>query len=365
MIDLNNIFIYPIIFLLALFISIVVMPLAMHLLIKFDILDHPNHRKIHAKPLPRMAGIVIYISFAIPLLIFFSCTEASSLDSEAWRGIIYGAGIALLIGAADDIWGVPAVIKLISLFLLTLFIWHFGIITNLPLGKCCGLDYEWFNTSINLFITMIWLVGVCSAINALDHMDGLAGGVSIVAAIAYCLVSIQTGQTHWALISLALMGSLWGFLIYNKNPAKVFMGDSGSFFLGFSLASIGILGGWSTEPIKAAIIPIAVLSVPIFDLCYVIIARRLNGTTNSIRESIAYCGKDHIGHRINDLGFSQPLTVILICLISLTISISALTIRLVNFLESLLLFIQIIMVYIILLIFIKVIKRVQKKHKKR
>jgi len=345
-----DIFYFPIVFISALLLALILLPITIAMLTKFNVMDYPNHRKIHVQPVPRMAGIAIYIAFALPLVFLFSQDGLP----ESWQGILYGSGIALLIGCADDIWNVPAIIKLISLFLLTLFIWHFGIITNLPVCKLLGFNSPTLNIAVNLVITMLWLVGICSAINALDHMDGLAGGVSIIAALAYFAVSMQSGQAHWALISLALMGSLLGFLCYNKYPAKVFMGDSGSFFLGFSLASIGIMGGWSENSVKAAIIPIAVLSVPIFDLCYVIIARRLNGTTNTLLESISYCGKDHIGHRLNKLGFSQVLAVSLIYLMAFSIAISALTIRQVNYLESALLLIQIIMIYVTVAVFMEV-----------
>lgn len=359
-----NFFYYPVIMVSSLLLSLILMPITISLLLKYEIMDHPNHRKIHSQPIPRMAGVAIYIAFALPLLFFFS--QGGLPASEPWKGVLFGSGIALLIGCADDIWNVPAVIKLIALFLLTLLIWHFGIITNLPIAKLVGIHSEKINIACNLVITMLWLAGLSSAINALDHMDGLAGGVSIVAAIAYFSVSIQTGQIPWAMISLALIGSLMGFLCYNKHPAKVFMGDSGSFFLGFSLAAIGIMGGWSTNPLKAAIIPVAILSVPIFDLGYVIISRRFNGTTNTIMESIAYCGKDHIGHRLHDLGFSQTLAVALVCLVAFAVSISALTIRQANYLESALLLIQIIMIYIIIGIFMEIVsskKRLLQSHK--
>jgi UDP-GlcNAc:undecaprenyl-phosphate GlcNAc-1-phosphate transferase len=182
-------------------------------------------------------------------------------------------------------------------------------------------------------------------------MDGLAAGVSVIAALAYFAVSLQTGQFEWAVISLALIGSLLGFLFYNKHPAKIFMGDSGSFFLGFSLASIGIMGGWSSNPLKAMIVPIAVLSVPIFDLCFVIVSRRLNGTTKTILESINYCGKDHIGHRLNAMGFSHSVSVRVVYLVAATIAVSALLLRDTNNLQSVLLLIQIVMVYSLLVIF--------------
>lgn len=331
----------------SLAISVILMPITIFILKKFNVMDIPNKRKIHAKPVPRMAGIAIYLAFAIPVLII-------APDNIKWQGVIYGGGIALIIGCADDIWGVSAVIKLIALFGLTLLIWRFGIITNLPVTKLFGMENANIDIACNLIITMLWLTGICSALNALDHMDGLAGGVSLIAACSYLAVSIQSSQLEWAVISIALMGSLLGFLCFNIHPAKVFMGDSGSFFLGFSLAAIGIMGGWSPNPIKAVVIPVSVLSIPIFDLCFVIISRVLNGTTRTILESIKYCGKDHIGHRLNKMGFPQPLSVGIVCLVSVTISISALVIRHTLFWESLLLLIQIFMIYIILAIFMEI-----------
>jgi len=350
-----NFFDCTLIFASSLILSLSLMPVTVYFLVKFDILDYPNYRKIHKKPIPRMAGITIYFSFVIPLAFYFKYLSPNSPLYAPWSGILLGSTFALLIGCADDIWNVPAVLKLFFLFLLTLLIWRFGVITNLPINRLTGLHLHWVHVVFNLIITMLWLVGITSALNALDHLDGMAGSVAVTSAIAYFFVSIQSGQFTWTLISLALMGSLLGFLKYNWHPAKVFMGDSGSFFLGFCLASISILGGWSADPIKASIIPIAVMSLPIFDLAYVIIARRFKGITHSIAESIAYCGKDHIGHRLTKLGFSQPMSVFIVCLLAATVSISALTIRQVNYIESALLLIQIIMIYSTVTFFMEVI----------
>ena len=333
--------------LLSLFLALVFIPVTIRLLKKFNIMDIPNKRKIHTAPIPRMGGIAIYAAFALTVFL-------TAPDHLQWMGIVLGSGIALLIGCADDIWGVPAVVKLFALFALTLLIWKFGIITRLPISKYLHLTGENCSTVCNLVITMLWLTGICSAINALDHLDGLAGSVALIAALSYMAVSIQSRQTEWGIMSMALVGSLIGFLVFNFHPAKVFMGDSGSFFLGFALASIGIMGGWSPNPIKAAVIPVAILSLPIFDLFFVLIVRRLNGTTRSIMESIAYCGKDHIGHRLHKMGFSQPVSVVIVCTISMTIAISALVIRHTLFWESLLLIIQIVMIYIILAIFMEI-----------
>ena len=350
-----------IIFTSSFLLSLLIMPIVMRLLIKFHILDFPNYRKIHKKPIPRMAGISIYFAFVIPLSIYFYLFETSTVTP--WIGIFIGSSFALLIGCADDIWNVPAVIKLICLFLLTILIWHFGVITNLPVEKFFGINNALLHTIVNLIITMLWLVGITSALNALDHMDGMAGSIAIVATISYFFVSIQTAQVTWALISIGLFGSLLGFLKYNWHPAKVFMGDGGSFFLGFCLASISILGGWSSNPLKASIIPVAILSVPICDLCYVVIMRRIKGITHSMVESITYCGKDHIGHRLSMLGFSQPMAVLFVCLLSASISISALTIQHVNYVETTLLLIQIIMLYLTITFFMEIILNAKNKKK--
>jgi len=332
---------YLVVFLGALASSLFLTWLSIRVMRKFNVMDIPDQRKIHDKPIPRMAGIGMYISFALPLLLLVP-------SGYAENGIVIGAGIALAIGAFDDVRGVSAVVKLVALFMLTILIWRFGVVTNFNFR----LGY-YGNEIINLALTMLWLTGLCSAINALDHMDGLAGGVSVIAAISYLVVSMQSQQWVWGLVSISLMGSLLGFLFFNRHPAKIFMGDSGSFFLGFSLASIGIMGGWSANPIKSVVIPISVLSIPIFDLCYVIIARRLNGTTKSLRESIVYCGKDHIGHRLMDMGFCQVKAVRIVWLTSFTVAISAITIRYTDRYESFLFLIQIIMIYVILVIFMR------------
>ncbi len=314
--------------------------LSIHLFRRLGVMDAPDERKIHKAPVPRMGGIAIFIGFVLPLLFMLDF-------SGAQEGIIIGSFLALLIGAADDIWRVPAHFKLLFLFLITFLIWHFGVVTNLP------FVFENFRSIFNLGLTMLWLAGVCSAINALDHMDGLAGGIAAIASFAYLAVSLQTAQWVWGMLAISLAGSLLGFLVFNRHPAKIFMGDSGSFFLGFSLGAIGIMGGWSENSIKSAVIPFAVLSIPVMDLLYVIVNRRVEGTTKSIKESIIYCGKDHIGHRFCDLGFSQVNSVRIIYLVSITVSVSALVIRQTGHFESCLLLAQIFLLYFVIFILMR------------
>ncbi len=297
------------------------------LLTRLKIFDIPNERKIHITPIPRMGGIAIFAGFVIPMigLNYFSHIE---------KGLMIGAGITLVIGALDDLFQISAVVKLICLFLLTLLLSQYDLLVQLP-----------FPFWANLLMTMIWLVGITSAFNALDHMDGLASGIAIIGALMFLLVSLQTKQFFWGLASISLIGSLLGYMIFNWHPAKIFMGDSGSFFLGFTLAAIGIMGDWSQNPVKAAIVPIAILSLPIFDLFYVVITRRLNGTTKSFIEAVKYCDKDHIGHRLNAQGFSIPASVKIVRLISACIAFAALVLRNVGTLEAVFILFQIILIY--------------------
>lgn len=309
-------------------------------------MDIPNERKIHTAPIPRMGGIAFFGAFLIVLI--FSVyhwkqqllIRENSFDINNLKGIIIGCTCAMIIGIFDDIYELNAILKLSLLIGLTYLVSQYGVIINFPIPYAG-----------NLILTIFWIAGFTSAINALDHIDGLAAGISMIAAFAFFTVSLQTGQYFWGLVSLCMAGSLAGYLIFNWHPAKIFMGDSGSFFLGYTLASISVMGGWSENPIKAAIIPLTILSLPIFDLIYVIFSRIHNGTTKNIKESILYCGKDHIGHRVHDLGFNTPNTVRLLYLIAGSIALGALVLRKSNTLESIFLFSQIVLFYIIILIF--------------
>lgn len=277
-----------------------------------------------------MGGIGIFVGFIAPMILIH-------LFSHQQKGIMLGAGITLLIGAMDDIRRLPGVVKLVCLGVVTIIAQAYGVVTRLPISP-----------ELNLLVTLLWITGLTSAMNALDHMDGLAGGVAVIAASMFLFVSIQTEQYFWGLVSVCLIGSLLGYLVFNCHPATIFMGDSGSFFLGFTLAAIGVMGDWSTNPVKAAIVPIAILSLPIFDLVYLIVTRRLNGTTKSLMESINYCGKDHIGHRLMSLGFSVRRSVRAVYLIAAVIGFAALLLRNTNTWEAILILIQIVFMYLII-----------------
>ncbi|MBI4711939.1 MAG: undecaprenyl/decaprenyl-phosphate alpha-N-acetylglucosaminyl 1-phosphate transferase [Planctomycetes bacterium] len=326
---------YLIIILTAAVISYLLTFLVKCLSNRFGIIDRPDPAKIHAQPTPRLGGLAVYLGFALSVMgyIFFDY-DAAPLPVAA-RSILLGGLVTLLVGALDDVNrihsdGLSAVAKLVTLVVLTLVLAAGGIRVNFP-----------FPYWLNLAITLVWLVGCVSAFNALDNMDGLSAGITAIASMAYLAVSIQTGQAVWGILAAGLMGATLGFLPHNfhiitQKPASIFMGDSGSFFLGFTLAALSIMGGWSTNPIKASIIPVLILGIPLFDLAYVIIRRRQKGVTKSIKETIVYSGQDHFSHRIHQMGFSRRDTVLIIYLIAFALALGAFGLRSTTRLEAIL-----------------------------
>ncbi len=330
---------YAIIFALSFFLSFLFTPLIRFLSLKLGVVDEPNERKLHTRPTPRLGGIGIYLAYFLALI----CVVKPS-DNQL--GVLIGGAIVLLIGFIDDLKGIPATVKLVALILVTIVLSSYGVSLNL---------FE--NYYINLILTILWIVGVISAINAIDNMDGLAIGLSFIASSSYLAVAIQTEQWQWGILASGLAGASLGFLRYNWTPASIFMGDSGSFFLGFTLASLGVMGGWSTNPVKASIIPILILGVPIFDLIYTVIVRHRNGITKTMRDIITFSGKDHISHRLLDLGLSHKKAVLFIYVISICVSIGAVVLRNARKIDAMLLLGQFILIFIIVVILMNLAKK--------
>ena len=331
---------YFMVFLIALAISYFVTPMIARLARTFKILDRPAKNKLHKKPIPRLGGLAIFIAY------FFSLFITKNLDSSV--GIIIFGGMAiLLLGVLDDIFRVPAVIKVIFIFILTFILAREGLMVSL------------FRESfyLNLFITLLWIVGVSSAFNAVDNMDGLSGGLGAIAAITFFIIALRTSQWGWATLAVALCGALLGFLRYNFHSAKIFMGDSGSLFLGFTLAAISIRGEWSTNAIKASIIPVLVLGVPIFDLAYIVIRRWIEGTAKGIVEAITFCAKDHLSHRLVSLGFKQQISVLFIYLIAICVSIGAIVLQNAARWDAALLLLQFVLIFVVVVILIGITKK--------
>ena len=302
----------------AFMLSAVGMPIAILLLKWLGVMDRVADNKIHDKPVPRGGGIVIFFAFAVAVLL-------PGYRSHGMNGIMVGAFICLCVGAVDDLTGgISGYWKFLTLLVVTVILWQFGV--RLNVFKFAPLD---------ITFTLLWIVGVTSAFNGLDNMDGLASGVAVIVATVYFVIAVQaylgkfseTSLSWFGMLAMGLIGANLGFLIFNFRPARIFMGDAGSFFLGFTLAALGVMGEWTESRVISCTIPVLILGVPIFDFAYILIARILRGETRTLRQIIDHCATDHLSHRLVWIGFSQRNAVLLIYVLSVALGITGILLR--------------------------------------
>lgn len=302
---------YIIAFLSALFISFLMTPLARRLAFKVGALDVPKeNRKIHKKPMPYFGGLAIYISIIACMFVYMEHTETNIY-------IIIGATIIVLTGVIDDMYGMPAKIKLVMQIIVALLAIKGGVlihfITN-PLSET-GMSYllNWLSVPI----TIIWIVGITNTINLIDGLDGLASGVASIAATTLLFSAAIKGHYFIVMQCAIIAGASLGFLPFNFNPAKIFMGDTGALLLGYMLAVTSVLGMVKSVAAVALIIPIFALGLPIFDTTCAIIRRYLN------KKPIMEADKDHLHHKLMGKGLNQRQTVLVMYFISMMLGIAA------------------------------------------
>lgn len=276
----------------ALTFSIVATPLARWVAVRAGVVSIPRARDIHLTPVPLLGGAAIYVSFTIALLFFNDRAYVRELIS-----VLLGATLISLFGLADDRWGLPASVKMGGQVLA-------GVV--LLLG---GIQVQLFaQPYLNWALTLVWVVGITNAINFLDNMDGLSGGIATIASAFFLLLAAmnEPRQVLVGALAAALMGACIGFLYYNLNPATIFMGDTGSLFLGFILAALAIkLRFLSNTPLVTWMVPVCVLALPVFDttlVCVSRLRRRVNPFTTA--------GKDHISHRLVAMGMTKREAVL-------------------------------------------------------
>jgi UDP-GlcNAc:undecaprenyl-phosphate/decaprenyl-phosphate GlcNAc-1-phosphate transferase len=278
-------------------------PLAQRLALRAGFLDQPNARKIHTSPIPRLGGVAMYGAFVIGLILF-----ADRFYIPQMIGIVVGATWVSFLGLWDDRVGLHAGLKLI------------GQIGGTLILVLTGLSVELVpNPLVNLAITALWVVGITNAMNLLDNMDGLSGGIAAIAATFFLLIAALNGQYLVGSLSAALLGAAIGFLIYNFNPAQIFMGDAGSLFIGFMLAAVGIKLRFLNLPITATwFIPILVLGLPIFDTTLVFISRLRRGLN-----PLTHPGTDHTSHRLVARGLTRREAVLTLYLVAGALGVGA------------------------------------------
>lgn len=285
------------------------MPYVIKLAYMIGAIDRPNQRKVHNGPMPRLGGLAIYAAFIIAFLITLNI-------NGPYSGLIIGASVVFLMGMLDDIWRLSPWVKLGGQIIAAAIAIYSGIIVHFVTNPFDGI----LNLGLlSIPLTFLWIVGVTNAINLIDGLDGLAGGVSAIAAATMGIVALTQGQSEVALAAFLLVAAIAGFLPHNFYPAKTFMGDGGSNFLGFILACLAIMGTAKSAALISLFIPIVILGIPIFDTFFAII-RRINNKAPIFKPD-----KDHLHHRLLALGMGQRKSVFIIYLLSGFFGVTAIT----------------------------------------
>jgi UDP-GlcNAc:undecaprenyl-phosphate/decaprenyl-phosphate GlcNAc-1-phosphate transferase len=293
--------IYVIGFVAACALAVLITPYVKKLAFRFGAVAIPNHRSVHTKPMPQMGGLAIFVAFAVTYL-----TVALSIgeyDLDVMLGMLLGGGLIVLVGAYDDRYNISPKLKLLGQIAAAGIVTSCGLYVDyiqLPFGDAINV-YPW----VGIAITILWIVGVTNAVNLIDGLDGLAAGVSAIATFTIMVLAFVTGNIPVALLSAILLGSIIGFLFFNFHPASIFMGDTGALFLGFSLATLSVIGFKSAVAISF-LVPILVLGVPLSDTFLAILRRKLN------KKPISVADKGHLHHCLMDLGFNTRKTVLII-----------------------------------------------------
>ena len=274
--------------------AIALTPLVRALARRFGLVAKPKTDRWHKAPTAMMGGVAIWLSVIGSYFLFVRPHTVQGWDhfpGSYLDAVILASTFLFLIGLADDLLHSKPYQKLIGQIMGSAFVIYYGL--SLP----------WTSSRpVNMVITIFWLIGITNAVNLLDNMDGLAAGIAAIASCFLALSFISTNQPFEGLMLLAFAGALLGFLVFNSNPASIFMGDSGSMFIGFFLASaalVNVAGGRSRSLLPVLAVPILVLFIPIFDTTFVTILRKISG------RSVSEGGRDHTSHRLVALGLSE------------------------------------------------------------
>ena len=281
--------------------AIVLTPLVKRLAFRIGAVDAPNYRKVHARIMPRLGGLAIYLAFMIGIIFLKVVTN---FQSDYLYAILAAATIIVITGVIDDMREISAKAKMLGQLVAACIVVFVGGIQidviNLPFGAG-ALVFGW----VGIPLTIIWIVGITNAINLIDGLDGLAAGVSTIALITLAVMAMIMGNGIVIAMAAILAAGTIGFLFFNFHPAKIFMGDTGALFLGFMISVLALLG-FKNVAVISFVIPVIMLGVPISDTFFAIV-RRLR-----MKKKWSDPDKSHLHHRLLDIGFSHRQTVLII-----------------------------------------------------
>lgn len=297
---------------LSFLVALILTPVVRSLAVKMGAIDIPkDNRRMHNHPIPQMGGLAIFFGFIFSVLIFVPL-------SDQIRGMLLGAVIIVILGIFDDIKALQARFKLVVQIIAALIAAFSGnLIEYIANPNIFSSNPYWQFGWLAYPITIIWIVGMTNAVNLIDGLDGLACGVSSISSLTLLIIALLVGEPDVALLVAAVAGGCLGFLPYNMNPAKIFMGDTGSTFLGYVLAVISIQGLFKWYTLISFVVPFLLFGLPIFDTCFAMIRRIAHG------QSPMQADRSHVHHRLIDMGFSQKQAVAVLYVITAILGLSA------------------------------------------
>lgn len=309
----------------AFLVALALTPLVRWLAFRVGAVDVPTGRKVHRETMPRLGGLAIFGGF-VATVIAMGVADSDFLQPEI-LGLLVGGALIVIVGIFDDTWDLSPKVKLLGQIIAAASVIPFGLsvdfVTNPFLGPDT-LELGWLRVPMTIF----WIIGVTNAVNLIDGLDGLAAGITAIAAMTLAVVAWTQGQILVVYLALILAASSVGFLKYNFHPARIFMGDTGAMFLGFSLACLSIMGLAKVATVISVFIPILIVGIPILDTGFAIFRRYQKG------QPIFQADKDHLHHRLLALGFSHPQTVLIIYAINIVLGVTAVVLTSVSTAQS-------------------------------
>ena len=313
----------------ALGISFAFTPIVKTYAVKVGALDVPGEaRRVHDHPIPRMGGMAIFLGFLISVLLFADITRQV-------QGILIGAVIIVATGAVDDVVSLRYYVKLAAQLLAAAVAVAHGVVIEILMNPNIFSPNESLLLGVlGIPITVFWIVGITNAVNLIDGLDGLACGVSTISSVTMLVVALMVAEGNVAVLLAALAGACIGFIPYNFNPAKIFMGDTGALLLGYVLATVSVMGMFKFYTIVTFVVPVLALALPLFDTMFAIIRRLLKGQNPMTPD------RGHLHHRLIDMGLSQKQAVAVLYCLSAMMGLTAVVISTSGALRMLLLVVE-------------------------
>ena len=310
----------------ALVVSFLMTPVVKTFAYKVGAIDVPKDaRRMHKVPIPRLGGLAIFIGFMVSMLLFVPITPEI-------KSILLGAVIIVVLGVVDDIMALPAMLKfVVQIVAAAIPATHGVTIQAFSNPNIFSENLYWVLGSLSIPFTVLWIVAITNSVNLIDGLDGLANGVSAISATTMLDIAMLASEAQVAVVMAALVGACVGFMPYNLNPAKMFMGDTGATFLGYILATMSIQGLFKYYAVISFVVPFLILGLPIFDTAFAFIRRIAHG------QSPMHADRSHIHHRLIDMGFTQKQAVAVLYIISAILGLCAVVLTTSSALKAMLL----------------------------